>query len=138
MPLLQWNNDALSVNVDIIDNQHKRMVAMINELYDAMNSCKGEAILGELLVKLEHYTYYHFDTEEQYFRKHEYPELALHESQHDLLRSQVSTLEEEYEKGDKMLVTKVMDLLKGWLADHIMRSDRKFGYFLNEKGIHRP
>ncbi|MBA4390118.1 MAG: hemerythrin [Syntrophus sp. (in: bacteria)] len=100
-----------------------------------MNTNQGEAILGELLIKLEHYTYYHFDTEEQYFQKYEYPELAIHKSQHDLLRSQVSELEERYEKGDEVLVVKVMELLKNWFFDHILGSDRKFGYFLNEKGI---
>ncbi len=138
MLLLEWSNDKLGVNVEIIDSQHKRMVGMINELYDAMNSYRGETILGKLLIRLEHYTHYHFDTEEQYFKKYEYPEFAVHKSQHDLLRSQIAELEERYEKGDKMLSVKVMDLLKDWLADHIMKSDRKFGSFLNEKAINHP
>jgi hemerythrin len=138
MPLIEWSNDKLGVNVEVIDSQHKRMVGMINALYDAINSCQGEAVLGELLIKLEHYTYYHFDTEEEYFQKYEYPELAVHKSQHDQLRSQVSALNEEYEKGNKMLIVKVMDLLKDWLADHILTSDRKFGYFLKKNSIKNP
>ncbi len=43
MPLVKWN-EKLSVGVSIIDDEHKNLVEMLNELYDAMLSKKSEAL----------------------------------------------------------------------------------------------
>ena len=41
MAIIQWN-DSLSVNVVEIDKQHQKLVAMINDLNDAMRQGKGK------------------------------------------------------------------------------------------------
>ncbi len=134
MPLIEWNDEKLSVKVGMIDRQHKKMVGIINELDNAIEAKQEKELLAGLLIKLVHYTYYHFATEEKYFKKYEYPEIAIHKAQHDQLRAQVAALDDRYYKGDKMITTEIMDLLNDWLFDHIIGSDRKFGSFLNEKG----
>jgi hemerythrin-like metal-binding protein len=134
MPLIEWSDEKLSVKVGMIDRQHKKMVGMINELYDSVEAKKGKELLAQLLIKLVHYTHYHFATEEKYFKQHSYPELTAHKEQHDRLRAQVADLDERYYTGDKMITPEVMKLLNDWLFDHIIGSDRKFDQFLNEKG----
>jgi hemerythrin len=134
MPLVEWSDEKLSVKVSMIDRQHKKMVGMINELYDSVEAKKEKGLLAELLIKLVHYTNYHFATEEKYFKQHNYPEMTIHKAQHDQLREQVAVLDERYYTGDKMITSEVMKLLNDWLFDHIIGSDRKFGQFLNEKG----
>jgi hemerythrin len=134
VPLIEWSDEKLSVKVGMIDRQHKKMVDMVNELYDSIEAKREKELLAQLLIKLVHYTRYHFATEEKYFRQHQYPEMPVHKAQHDQLREQVADLDERYFTGDKMITPEVMKLLNDWLFDHIIGSDRKFGQFLNEKG----
>jgi hemerythrin len=134
MPLVEWSDDKLSVKVGIIDRQHKKMIGMINELYDSVEARREKELLAQLLIKLVHYTHYHFATEEKYFRQHKYPEMLLHKAQHDQLREQVADLDERYFTGDKMITPEVMKLLNDWLFDPIIGSDCKFGQFLNGRG----
>ena len=134
MPLIEWSDEKLSVKVGMIDRQHKKMVGMINELYDSVEAKREKELLAQLLIKLVHYTHYHFATEEKYFKEYKYPEMMIHKAQHDQLRVQVAALDERYYTGDKMITSEVMKLLNDWLFDHIIGSDRKFGQFLNGKG----
>jgi hemerythrin len=135
VPLLEWSDEKMSVKVGMIDRQHKKMVGMINELYDSVEAKQEKELLAGLLIKLVNYTHYHFATEEKYFKQHKYPEMIIHKEQHDQLRTQVAALDERYYTGDKMITSDVMKLLNDWLFDHIIGSDRKFGQFLNENGI---
>ena len=47
MALITWN-DTLSVNVEEIDQQHRTLIAMINELNEAMKLGKGKDVLGKI------------------------------------------------------------------------------------------
>ena len=55
MPLMNWT-DKLSVGVAVIDDDHKKLVGMVNELYDAMQSGRGKDSLGRILDGLVQYT----------------------------------------------------------------------------------
>ena len=68
MAFLDWD-DSLSVNVTEIDDQHKKLIGTLNDLYDAMDDGKGNDVLGKILKELTDYTVYHFQTEENYFKK---------------------------------------------------------------------
>jgi hemerythrin len=59
MALITWN-DSLSVKVAEIDEQHKKLIAMINELNDAMRLGKGKDVLGKIVNGLVTYTTTHF------------------------------------------------------------------------------
>ena len=55
MPLMNWT-EKLSVGVAVIDDDHKKLVAMVNELYDAMQAGRGKDTLGRILDGLVQYT----------------------------------------------------------------------------------
>jgi len=63
----------LSVNIQSIDEQHKKLVALVNNLNDAMSSGKGQLIMGKILDDLVAYTKTHFATEERLMTTHTYP-----------------------------------------------------------------
>jgi len=63
MPLMEWN-ERLSVGVASIDAEHKRLVGMLNELYDAMQARHSQEALGKVLDGLINYTASHFKHEE--------------------------------------------------------------------------
>ena len=77
MPLVNWT-DKLSLGITEIDNQHKKWIAIINDLNDAMRAGKSTEVLGEVFKRLIDYTEYHFKAEETYFEKFGYPEKTSH------------------------------------------------------------
>ncbi len=63
MALITWNN-GLDLGVEEIDNQHRKLVAMINDLNDAMRQGRGNDVLAKILGGLINYAATHFNTEE--------------------------------------------------------------------------
>jgi hemerythrin len=56
MALIAWS-DSISVQVAEIDQQHKKLIAMINELSAAMKAGKGNEVLGKIADSLIGYTW---------------------------------------------------------------------------------
>lgn len=134
MPLIRWD-ETLSVGVAEIDGQHKRLVDMINELYDAMRQRKGKAILSQILDEMTEYAAVHFATEERYFVRYFYPETESHRKEHREFKKKVGELRARLEADEIGIAGEVIDFLSTWLKAHIKDSDKKYGPFLNEKGI---
>jgi hemerythrin len=134
MALIEWS-DKYSVNIALIDEQHKKLIDLLNVLGDAMTVGKGTSVLGNVLTDLVAYTKYHFNTEEELFIKHDYAGYDVHKQQHDDLTAQVVKLKEEFDKGNWMLTIDTMKFLSTWLTDHIVAEDKKYGPYLNEKGV---
>jgi hemerythrin len=136
MPLMMWN-DRLSVGVKVLDDDHKKLVGMINQLFDAIQSGHGKDSLGKILDGLIDYTKVHFAREEQFFVQTGYGASAAHKKEHDDLTRQVLDVQKKYNAGvTGTLSLEVMNFLKNWLLTHIQGSDQKYGPHLNGKGIH--
>lgn len=134
MALLSWN-DAYSVNIREIDDQHKKLIDMINKLHDAMKVGKGAEVLGDILKSLIDYTGSHFATEEKYMKMHNYPGYEQHKKEHNMLVMQVLDVQKNFKDGKVPLSQSIMSFLKDWLVKHIQGDDQKYGPFLNSKGI---
>jgi len=131
---IEWN-ERYSVHIEEIDSQHKKIFSIINTLHDAMKARKGQDVIGSLLGELVDYTYYHFATEEKYFRLCNYLHFDVHKSEHDLMRNLVAELKRKFDADTGTIILEVMELLKDWLSDHVLGSDQKYGPFLNKQGI---
>lgn len=134
MALINWN-DSFSVNVAVIDKQHKELIAMINELNDAMKEGKGRDVAGKIVNNLAIYTATHFRTEEDLFAKFGYPGSDSHKKEHAAFVKKVAEFKEGYEKGRLSLTTEVMNFLSDWLKHHIMGTDKKYSQFFSDKGV---
>ena len=134
MALIQWS-EALSVDVEEIDEQHYTIIKRINEIYDSMNRGKGQAVLGNILECLTEYTVDHFNTEEKYFERFGYPEAEAHREEHTRFVERVTAFEAEFKAGKIGLSSEILNFLKDWLTDHIQGSDKKYGPFFNENGL---
>jgi len=84
---------------------------------------------------LANYTVYHFGTEEKLFRRYQYGEFQAHKKQHDDLTKQVLDLKAKLDTGKSLVTVEIMGFLKDWLNNHILKSDKKYGAFLNGKGV---
>ena len=134
MALIEWSS-GLSVQVHEIDEQHKKLIGLINQLQDAMRTGKGKDLVGKTINELVRYTVNHFSTEEKYFDKFDYPDTAAHMDEHAKFIKEVSAFKKEFDEGRIGLTIKLMNFLSDWLRNHIMGSDKKYGPFFNEKGL---
>lgn len=134
MAIMEWS-PAFSVKVKKFDDQHKKLVELLNQLHDAMKAGQGSAMLGVVLQSLITYTATHFKDEEQVMQANGYPDLAHHKAEHEKLVKQVLDLQKKFQSGGSVLTLTVMSFLKDWLITHIQGEDKKYGVFLNAKGI---
>ena len=134
MSLLQWN-ESYSVQVTSLDQQHQTLFRTINELHGAMRAGHGKDLLGKMLQRLIDYTGSHFAAEEAIIEKNGYPELAARRTAHQALVKQVLKFQKDFEAGAPVAAVDLMQFLQKWLNEHIQNTDKKYGPFLNEKGI---
>ena len=135
MSLIVWS-DKLSVGIKEIDDQHMRLVAIINELHDAMAVGHGKDVLAKVLDELVRYTVYHFSTEERLMRVYDYVDHVAHEKEHKDLVQTAAELQKAVHEGTSSLTLATMHFLRDWLNHHILGSDLKLGRYLHSKGVH--
>ncbi|WP_235893931.1 bacteriohemerythrin [Oceanidesulfovibrio indonesiensis] len=133
-PLITWSSD-LSVGIDSIDDQHKVLVDLINELNEAMKQRKADSVILDILDRLKGYVVEHFAHEEKLFAKHGYPEARSHKDVHQKFVDKVLDFEKQLKSGSVTLSMEVMKFLKDWLTGHIMGTDKKYSPFLRQKGV---
>ncbi len=124
MPILQWD-ERYNVGVGEIDAQHRRLVAHLNELHDAMNAGHADAHLHAILGGLATYTAEHFATEERYMESIACPNLGEHRREHERLTRQVGNYRAKLETGEVAFTSELLDFLITWLLDHIQGMDQK-------------
>ncbi len=134
MAAIQWTND-LATNISRFDEQHKKLVKMVNDLHDAMSSGKGKEAAGKVLLDLVNYCGYHFTAEEKLMTTHNYPGYAAHKKAHDDLTRQALDIKKGYEEGKPLITIELLSFLKNWLTSHILGTDKKYGPFFKSKGI---
>ena len=135
MPLIEWT-DELSVGINSIDEQHKKLVNMINALNDAMLTNSSHELLGKIFIGLATYTQKHFAYEENMFAEYGYEDAEEHKRQHNELIAQVIELKEKFIANPQgTMSADLMLFLKRWLTNHIMRTDKEYTEFLISKGV---
>ncbi len=134
MALITWSN-MLATGVKEIDEQHKKLIDLINQLNDAMHAGKGHEALAKVLSELVSYTLYHFGTEERLMGQHHYEDSPAHKSEHHKFVATVGDFKKKFDSGSAMISVEIMNFLRDWLSNHIMKTDKKFGQALNKLGV---
>jgi hemerythrin len=125
MSYLKWS-EKYSVNVPELDEQHKKLFTLVNDMYDAMYEGKGSEMIGKVIAKFVDYTDYHFTAEERLLLQHEYPEYEEHKGMHDSLSNKAHSIKDDFDSGITPSAIEVMVLLTNWLNRHILEEDRKY------------
>lgn len=131
----QWN-DTYSVKVMALDNQHKKLFDLVNELHAAMGGGHGKEVAGQILQRLIDYTVNHFTAEEQLMEKHKYSGLGAHRAEHKALTDKVLAFKKEFDAGTSNVTPQLMLFLQQWLKNHIQKVDQLYGDFMNTHGVH--
>ncbi len=133
MPLFPWS-DRYLLGIASIDEQHVRLVEVLNNLHDAMRARQGAAALEAQLEALLRYTIDHFAHEERLFRQHGYPDGPAHTREHEQLRQKVLAFRKQLKANELALPVEVMSFLRDWLSNHILVSDAAYVEFLKSRG----
>ena len=134
MSYIDWSAN-FNIEIDSIDQQHKKLAEIINTLYDAMKQGKGQQELNHTFAELARYTQNHFKYEEDLFDKFGYLQAMSHKKEHTDLLNKVALYAEHYQNGKIMMSLEVMDFLKSWLMNHILVTDKAYSAFLKEHGV---
>ncbi|HJP19420.1 MAG TPA: bacteriohemerythrin [Nitrospinota bacterium] len=134
MPLFNWS-EKFMLGIPEIDEQHKQIVDLINNLNNLKNKTVETEYLGKIIEALISYTRTHLAYEERLLRQHNYPEFAPHKSEHDKLVKEATDLQTKFFTGVTDLSTDIAILLNDWLAEHILVVDKKYVPYLKNKGI---
>lgn len=132
--LMPWTSQ-LATGVKFVDEQHRKLVDMINNLYKAMQTGQGKGVVEKLLDDLANYTVYHFDAEEKIFHKTHYPETSGHIKIHEDLKSKVISFINKYKSGSENISMDLMNFLKDWLENHICKTDKRYVKTFLDAGI---
>ncbi len=133
MSLITWN-DQLSVGINQIDEEHKKLVQLINGLHDHMLAGDAKEILGKVLDRIIQYTALHFGTEEKLMQQYAYPAAVAHFAEHKKLVNTALDLQKKFNAGSHAITMETMTFLRDWLQHHIRESDKALGRFLATKG----
>ncbi|MHC4698404.1 MAG: bacteriohemerythrin [Planctomycetota bacterium] len=144
MVFFEWD-DSYSVNVEEIDEQHRDLFQLINEMHDVvMNDRKTRgtvtSMVNELrtmaavLDELVAYAADHFSTEERCMRECCYPELAQHRKEHEDFADRIQAFKRGLDEGEAIRPHEILTFLKDWWRQHIMNVDKKYVPCLREAG----
>ena len=124
-----WNDKQHSVGIKEIDEQHKVLFDIINDIYICIIN-KNYSILDKLLLKIIVYTTNHFKTENEYLLKLSenitsdlkqfvIAHITKHETFVDILTKKI----EDYILYDKMILIDIAIFLNNWLNNHVIYDD---------------
>ena len=130
--LIPWSS-KLCIGIDTIDEQHKELVRLVNQLHSAMKAKAGLQESAEILEKLTDYTVYHFAFEEEIFDKYDYENRVEHKKYHANLVKKVVDFQNDVKSGKAGLSMDLMLFLTSWLKDHILKTDKAYVPFLKDK-----
>ncbi len=134
MSLIQWSED-LDIGFELIDKQHKVLVNMINELYDAMMEIKGQEALRKVVNRMVEYAAIHFMVEEKWMVEFDYENYTEHKKIHDDFTRKALDLKNQLSEEGFVLSLDVLNFLRDWLIGHIQGTDRKYISCFRENGV---
>ena len=119
---IRWT-DIYSVGHEVIDNQHKKLINIINKLGDKTEL--NDDVVIDVLSEMQKYSEYHFKTEEELFEKYNYIDTQIHKKLHGIFINHIESFKQEFNEG-QLTRSKLFEFLGKWLINHILISDKRY------------
>lgn len=129
MAYFEWADD-LVIDNGPIDEDHRNLVDLVNELHTATSQGQGHDVVEDIMTRLIKYTEDHLAREERIMEHAGFPNLAGHRIGHQKFIGSLHALQQKYEQGSITVASQLSTLLRDWLSLHIRRSDRELLVFL--------
>jgi len=127
----KWDS-TLESGYEKVDNQHKQLVAALNNLMEASSTGQGDAAVMETLDFLTGYAVKHFADEEKLQVQYDYPDYLNHKRIHDDFKGVVGNLVQRVVKEGPTveMVDLVSSTVGAWLLNHIKGDDFRMATFI--------
>lgn len=132
--LFLWT-DELSVGIQEVDEQHKGLFGLINQLHIAISEDQGQDASREILDQLAERTRTHFLLEESLMRLTHYTGFAGHKEQHETLMEQMRTVQHKLDNEGASITVDLLHFLNNWLTQHIGSCDQRFSAHFEKSGL---
>ncbi len=137
MAYFEWAQDMV-IDQGPIDEDHRNLVRMVNELHDATTEGRGREVVGRILEELIRYTADHLRKEEATMAQAGFPSLERHKTGHQAFVSQLEKLQQRYQEGSIAVAAQLSTVLRDWLSLHIRRNDRELLEFTRQRARAKP
>lgn len=129
-----WRDD-FSVNIEVIDEQHKRLLSLLSGVHDTLRRGRGGETLEEAVRRLLVYVRTHFAHEEKLMSAHDYPAYGPHKKEHDELIRLAAELQASVKEGNADASADLIMAVRELLMTHIIFNDKRYGTFFNCRGV---
>ena len=128
---LEWG-ELLSVDVDEIDEDHRKLINIFNILNHALVEGESPDYLAAVLEELINCAAWHFSHEERLMLKYGYEEIEEHRSIHRELLKSARELQKKTIQAEKSILEEDVVFLERWLTEHILSDDARLGAYLSQ------
>jgi hemerythrin len=122
MARLEWN-DRFSVSIPGLDEQHREIFHLLNDLRD-LNSPESDLTALEKLIQ---YAENHLRKEELILHVRGFPGYSEHKEEHDEYRAKLADMQASPHQTNRAV--RLANFLALWWRHHIMTSDQKYAAF---------
>jgi len=132
----KWDS-SLESGYSKIDNQHKQLIAMLNDLIEAKKEGKGDSAVLRTLDFLTGYAIKHFADEEQLQIDYDYPDYLNHKRIHEDFKKTVGEFVEKVIKDGptEEIIGTIIETIGSWLLNHICGDDFRLTAFVKAADI---
>lgn len=121
MGFIQWSK-SVELNVPILDQQHKIMVDLTNQLHDLLET-NNKAKIKATLKNIVDETKIHFETEDKLMDETKLPLFFSHKQEHERFFNKLNKLYDEVKSG-KRLTLDELKIMKIWFFNHMDFKDK--------------
>jgi hemerythrin len=132
MEKIIWD-EQFSVDIPIIDQQHQRLVRMINDLITAESIGGQSERVSDILNRMTTYAEEHFATEEKIMQARGYPLYSVHHQEHMAFIRKIVNFATTNTSDKESVSAEMLTFLKDWLATHILNSDMQYKDFFEQE-----
>ncbi len=131
MPLMTWDTAKFDVHVQAMNNDHKRIMDLMNAIFDADTQHAPHAVVLSRIDALGAFVIAHFEDEEALMEHVGYPDVVRHKGIHQqLLRDFTRHRGNFADKRGGPVDPAFFDFLRLWLTAHIRNIDMRYGTFV--------
>lgn len=123
MPYIKWE-PYYSVHVEILDEQHRKLFDIVNDLIDEIES--GSKNILSIIHDLVDYLSVHFHQENIVMMDSNYPGFLKHGREHQQFIEKVDEFLSAYQEGDTDLGMNMILFMKDWIYTHTTKLDMQY------------